>query len=409
MENDSALTKALWRYGIISPLLHRQANDRSLCEMLEALGKNTYILPDGKPNTVQPETMRKWLYRYNHGGINALSDKTRSDKGKHDVPQTIVDAMVELRKQHPRWTLALMLEQLIEDKIWNGKKPSRSVLYRFANANNLMRDPHLESIDIVRPFEFERFGQLWIADFMHGPKLFVGKKKRKVYLHVIVDDCTRYVVSGRFYLAENVESLIRELMTATRRFGLAQRFYTDNGAAYSSRYLKIVCARLGMHLSHTLPYRPQGRSKGERFFRTLRERFLAKTHYKTLESINRGFVDFVEDYHNRRHSTLKCTPMQKRLGHHSACRQVPEIVDIEAMFRNERRCRIYNDGTIRLKKRRFEVPGCLPGARTTVYFMPWDLSRVYYGDDMRLAKPLDLNANAHRFEHPNFYKQKEAK
>jgi hypothetical protein len=161
-----------------------------------------------------------------------------------------------------------------------------------------------------------------------------------------------------------------------------------------------------MHLSHTPAYRPQGRSKVERFFRTVRERFLAKYHFKTLDEINRYFIDFVEDYHNRRHSTLKCTPMQKRLGHKSACRQVPEVVDIEAMFRNERRCRVYNDGTIRLRKRRFEVTGCIPGSRTMVYFMPWDLNRVYHGEDMRLAKPLDLNANAHRFDHPNFKKNK---
>ncbi len=360
MDKDPALEMALWRYGIISPLLHRTANDLLLCEMLDVLGKNKYILPDGKPKTISSESMRKWLYRYNHGGISALTDKVRCDKGCHSVSQTIIDGMVDLRKAHPRWSLALVLETLIEKQIWNGTKPSRSVLYRFAKDNNLMRDPHLESIDIVRPFEFERFGQLWIADFMHGPKLFIGKKKRKVYLHVIIDDCTRYVVSGRFYPSENVESLINELMIATRRFGLAQRFYTDNGSAYSSRYLKVVCANLGMHMSHTPPYRPQGRSKVERYFRGIRERFLAKTRFKTLDEINRALVEFIEDYHNRLHSTLKCSPLQKRLSHDSACRQVPEVVNIEALFRNKHRCRVYNDGTIHLKKRRFEVPGCLP-------------------------------------------------
>lgn len=409
MGSGSDLDKALWRYGIISPLLHRHAGDLLLREMLEDLGKNTYVFPDGKIDEVKPETARKWLYRYNHGGLEALKDKTRCDKGNHDVPQPIIDAMVELRRVHPVWTLALLLEQLIEEKIWNGKKPSRSVLYRFARANNLMRNPHVESAEIVRPFEYERFGQLWMADFMHGPKLFVGKKKVKVYLHIIIDDCTRYVVSGRFYTAESVESLILELMTATRRFGLVQRFYADNGAAYISRYLKVVCARLGIHLIHARPYRPQGKSKAERYIRKVRERFLPKYSFKTLDEINKAFVDFVEDDHNRWHSSLKCTPMQKRLSHQSACRQVPEVFDIEAMFRDERRCRVYNDGTIRLKKRRFEVPGCLPGSKVTVRFMPWDLSRVYYGEDMRLAKEVDLAANARRFDHPNFHKKKEEK
>jgi hypothetical protein len=104
---------------------------------------------------------------------------------------------------------------------------------------------------------------------------------------------------------------------------------------------------------------------------------------------------------------VECSPMQKRLGVESACQQVPEVADIESLFRRQRRCRVYNDGTIRLKKRAFEVPGCLPGGRVTIYYMPWDLSRIYYGDQMRRAKRVDLSANAHRFEHPNFVHTKE--
>jgi putative transposase len=119
--------------------------------------------------------------------------------------------------------------------LWDETRPSRSTLYRFARDNNLMRDPHLVAAEPVRPFEFDQFGQMWTADFMHGPKLYEGKKKRKSYLHVIIDDCTRYVVSGRFYPSESTR-----MMTAVRRHGIAQRLYTDNGSAYNSRHLKIV-------------------------------------------------------------------------------------------------------------------------------------------------------------------------
>lgn len=400
---------SLWRFGIISPLLHRTANDASLCHLLENQSQNKYIRPDGVAVRLSPETIRKWLYRYNHGGLKALDNRIRSDKGRHAVPKAIGDAMADLRKEHPRWTLALLLDALIEKDLWDGKKPCRSVLYRYARARNLMRDPHLAGCENRRSFQFEYFGELWIADFMHGPKLKYNRKKRKTYLHIIIDDSTRYVVSGRFYMAENVESLIKELMTATRRFGLGQRLYTDNGAAYASRHLKIVCARLGMHLTHTPPYKPQGRSKVERFFRTVRERFLAKEQFFNLDTMNKAFAVYLEDYHNRIHSTLKSTPMQKRLSSKSVCRRLPEIVDIEALFRYQRRCRVYNDGTIRLKKRSFEVPGCLPGTRTTVYYMPWDLSRVYYGDEMQPAVQVDRIKNAHRYDHPNFVQPKETK
>ncbi len=408
MEDDRQMDLALWRYGIISPLLHRDANDVQLCEMLTIVSENRFIHPyDGRYVTVSAEAIRKWLYRFNHGGLSALSDKQRSDKGAHDVPASITDEMFGLRQAHPLWSLALMLRELVDRKRWNETAPSRSTLYRFARDNNLMRNPHLNTVEAVRPFAFEKFGQMWTADFMHGPKLYQGKKKHKSYLHLIIDDCTRYVVSGRFYLSESTQSLIAELMIATRRHGIAQRLYTDNGSAYNSRHLKLVCANLSMQQPHTPPNRPQGRSKVERFFRTVREQFLARKRYKTFDEINTAFVEYLNDYHRRIHSTLECSPMQKRLSVESVCQKVPEVADIESLFRLTRRCRVYNDQTIRLHKKTFEVPGCLPGDRVTIYYMPWDLSRVYYGADMQLAKPVDLTANAHRFENANFAHTKE--
>jgi transposase InsO family protein len=401
MESELEKDLSLWRYGIISPLLHRTANDLTLREMLENQAASRFLKPDGARVELSAETLRKWLYRYNRGGLPGLANKTRADKGAHDVPESIKTAMAVLRAEHPGWTLALLLEEMITKKLWDGKRPSRSVLYRYAGEHNLKRNPQ-KAQEPSRTFQFEHFGQLWIADFMHGPALVIKRKKRKCYLHVIIDDCTRYVVSGRFYTAENVETLIRELMRASRRLGLCQRFYADNGAAYASSYLKFICARLGIHLTHTPPYRPQGRSKVERFFRTVRERFLAKERFKSLDEINQAFEGFIEDYHNRIHSTLKCSPMQKRMSVKSVCQRLPETVDMEAMFRQERRCRVYGDCTIRLKTKVFEVPACLPNSHVTVYFMPWDLSRVYYGEKLHPAVEVDLSANAHRFDNPAF-------
>ncbi len=39
--------------------------------------------------------------------------------------------------------------------------------------------------------------------------------------------------------------------------------------------------------------------------------------------------------------------------------------------------------------------------------MPWDLSRVYYGDQMQPATEVDPIANAHRYDNPSFAHKKE--
>jgi transposase InsO family protein len=400
MKPEQDLSLAVWRYGIISPLLHLHPDQEGIGQVLQQIGSRTYVRENGQRVRLSPETIRKWLTRYRQGGLPALATKPRKDKGKYAVPKAISDAMSGLREKHPRWTMTRVFEHLISHGIWNGRRPSRATLYRFAKAHNLVRDPHRQTAVSCRSFAFEIFGQLWMADFLHGPKIRQGRYKRKTYLHVIMDDSARYVVSGSFYLSEKVESLICDLMQAVRRHGIPQRFYTDNGPCYASRHLKIVCGRLGMQLIHTPPYRPQGRGKVERFFRTVRDQFLAVNSAKSLEQLNIDFHKWVEQYHQRRHSSLGCPPLQKRLTGSSVCQPVPEVARIEDLFMMQRRCRVYKDGTIRLFKQTYEIIDPPPSNRVTVYYTPWDLSCVYYGSFLKPTYRLNMTQNAHRFDHP---------
>lgn len=397
---DPELEKALWRYGIISPLLHRSDHDPPLGQMIEKLAEKNFLLPGGAPAQHSPETLRKWLYRYRRRGLDGLCDQPRADKGTHKVPKALVDAMQALRSEHPHWTLAKILEKLLDNGVWNGRRPSRATLYRLAASCQLHRCRQKNADDSCRPFAFTDFGQLWLADFMHGPRLRRGRRLKKAILHVIIDDATRYVVAARFDWHETVQVLMAEMMGAVRRFGICQRFYTDNGPSYASGHLKQVCARLGIHLVHTPPYRPQGRGKVERFFLTVRQQFLSEQHASTLDRLNDDLTQYLAEYHQRIHRSLEASPLQKRLAGENLCRKLPEVADIQWLFAAERKCRVYNDGIIHLNSRRFEVPGCLPGSRVTVRYLPWDPDWVYYGDVPKPARPLNLNQNARRFDHP---------
>ena len=64
--------KALWRYGIIAPLLHHGDDDPGLLQMLQQLASKTFIRPDATIR-LSAETLRKWLYRYRKGGFADLA------------------------------------------------------------------------------------------------------------------------------------------------------------------------------------------------------------------------------------------------------------------------------------------------------------------------------------------------
>jgi len=156
---------AVWRYGIISALLHRNEEDGILEDDLLRLAARSFRTLDGGVVSYSPETLRKWLYRYRNGGLPALADAKRKNIGSHEsVPQEIENRLFELREEHQRWPLSRLLRQLILEKLWDRITPSRATLYRFAKTVNLQRDPHLTQHTPARPFAYQDFGQLWMAD-----------------------------------------------------------------------------------------------------------------------------------------------------------------------------------------------------------------------------------------------------
>ena len=59
---------AVWRYGIISVLLHRNEEDGILEDDLLRLTARSFRALDGRGVPYSPETLRKWLYRYRNWG-----------------------------------------------------------------------------------------------------------------------------------------------------------------------------------------------------------------------------------------------------------------------------------------------------------------------------------------------------
>ena len=90
---DENMSLAIWRYGTISPLLHQHPDQWRKGELLEEMSRQTFARDNGEQITLSPETIRKWLARYQQGGLPALADKERSDKGKHNIPEALIDAM----------------------------------------------------------------------------------------------------------------------------------------------------------------------------------------------------------------------------------------------------------------------------------------------------------------------------
>lgn len=98
------------------------------------------------------------------------------------------------------------------------------------------------------------------------------------------------------------------LRQAIQTRGLPDKIYTDNGAAFRSQHLGIVCANLGLRLLHCKPYHSWSKGKIERFFLTVQTQFqptLLFEPVRSLDALNRRFWQWLETaYHQREHGAL---------------------------------------------------------------------------------------------------------
>jgi putative transposase len=87
---------------------------------------------------------------------------------------------------------------------------------------------------------------LWQSDVMHGCQIHVDGKNRKSYLIAIIDDHSRLITHGQFYLSENLACYLDCLERALLKRGVPRKLYVDNGPAFRSRHLEHVTASLGL-------------------------------------------------------------------------------------------------------------------------------------------------------------------
>jgi transposase InsO family protein len=398
---------ALFRYGLIADLVHLPPGTQGLYQQLEAKAAKAYTIPGTHRTRVAAETLRDWLRAYRQGGFDALLPKPRADRGEpRRLPATVVERLLSIKEAN----LSLSVRQVIAQARTDGEIPAevalpRSTVHRLLARHGLMRKRAEQPGDLDRRrFAFAHAGQLWMSDVMHGPSVLVaGRQRRKTYLIAFLDDATRVVPAAAFALAENTRAFLPVLKQALLRRGYCERLYVDNGANYRSRQLGLVCAKLGIALIHARPYRPQGKGKIERFFRTLRAQLLTRLSPQdtaSLEALNRRLWGWVEgEYHHSPHRGLDgLTPLERWAQTAQQVRFPEPELDLDALFLFEAIRKVAKDRTVSLNGTLYEVDAALIGERVTLRYDPSAPSgrpiEVCQADNTRqLAKPVDAYAN----------------
>lgn len=407
MEDEARRLKvATFRFGIIADFVNGGRLDYGEKEqLLSAKINKSYEIPYSKHQRIARSTIAKWVQEYKRGGyqIEALYPKVRKDRGQiRSVPTHIKLAIKELKKENPALTLPTIITALKHKRLIGAdEKVNISSLYRYWN-NEELHSLNTTAVD-KRFFEAKLPNEIWQSDVMYGPmvRTEAGGKNRQSYLIAILDDHSRLIIHGEFYLSERRESFLDCLRLAILKRGLPQKLYIDNGSCYRALHLEQTAAQLGIAIKHSRPYTPQGRGKIERWFRYVRENFLQVLLIKDgssapkLDHLNQHFSDWVDEYNNREHSSTKQSPIKRFQDGISHVRPAPNgLLDY---FRQIEYRRVKKDRTIRVMGGIFEVPVGLIDKKVELRFHPEDLSQieVYFdGKSYGLATVVNAHVNA---------------
>lgn len=381
---------AVFRFGVICEFV--TGTDLEYGEKEQLLKQKCarkWSIPYSAKTRLSRSTILGWVRQYN-GRIESLYPKGRSDQGKSRVfDDETASQLIKLRLDQPDATVETLIGSLQK---MTCRTYSPSSVYRFLRTRGLINTARPED---RRKFEAPHPNDIWQSDVMHGPTVIVQDKQRKTYLIAIMDDHSRLVTAAGFYLSENLKTYLTVLEQAFLSRGLPRKLYVDNGPAFRSHHLKYVAASLSIALIHARPYKPQGKGKIERWFRTVRLQFLQRFTGKTLEDLNEAFEKWLHgEYHQRKHSSTGESPFKRFTSAMECIRTAP--TDLKDHFRKTTRRKVAKDRTITLDGNMFEAPVALIGRHVDVKYhedTPLQAEVIYKTKSYGLLTPVNLAVN----------------
>jgi len=381
-EPDQRHKVALFRYGVIAPLVCRKlSGDESRITRLHLLSQ-IFSYPDGSQRKVPERTVRHWLGRYRKFGFKGLFDDFRSDRGvSKTIPAELLEKAVALRKEEPGRSVQTIME-IMKSESDVGAVKART-LARQLNEKGGMKKLLKKGAGTYERWEQVHVNDLWHGDTSHGIWLRDPEnptKAKKTKFIVFVDDASRVCTHGEFYFDEQLPRLLDCFGKALLKRGLPCRMLFDNAFIYHSTSMAMMCAELGTEISFCRPRAPQGKGKVERFIQTVQDSFMTEANRSGVDSLaalNEMFRGWLEGYHNRAHSQLNgLTPLERWKQDLSRVSPVTQT-DIKRalMMRAKRKVHI-NTATVAVDGLDYQASPDLAGQEVEVRWHPQDTSSV---------------------------------
>ena len=225
LNNTKAEETAQKRIEIISPLLEKGIDKGKL---------NQLISLQCEKHEISERTIKRYLENYQKGGYKGLCPAERVNRAKKGaITDDIIEMAVMLRREVPSRSIDTIIKILeMEEVVSEGELKRTTLQENLAkhgySARQMKMYSHKPGV-AARRFSKKRRMHLIHSDIKFGPYLPIGPggKKQQVYLVIMQDDATRYMLHAQFYPTLDQTIVQESLRMAIIKYGLMEAVFFD--------------------------------------------------------------------------------------------------------------------------------------------------------------------------------------
>lgn len=393
MDHQKRQDIALMRYSAIAPLITGLQDDFS---SLDAFFRDASVkgvtAPDGTIKHYAPGTIEKWYRSYKQDGFESLLPSGRSDIGK---PRKLDDALQEqityLKTNYPRMSAASIFKQLQDNGSILHGEVSEATVNRYINlmAVQLKTTNNQD----MRRYERPHINEVWCGDSSVGPYLKTDDgKKHKIYVIALIDDASRFLVGIDVFFHDTFINLMSVMKSAVAKYGRPKVFNFDNGSAYKNKQMELLAARIGTAINYCRPYTPTAKAKIERWFRTMKDQWMASLDirdFHSLDELRGNLFAYVQKYNQSPHASLKgMSPQDRFFSEPELIRRLsPDEIERDFLLEIERR--VSSDSVIIIDQVEYEVDYRFAKQRIRLRYSP-DMKEIFIVETEGTLTPIRL-------------------
>ena len=297
---------------------------------------------------ISRKTGYKWVARYEKLGPRGLEERRPvAQTCPHATPATVLDALLQLRKERPTWgpkKLRARLETLGLTQV-----PAASTIGELLKKHGLIHPRRRRVYTPRTPSTLalaEQPNDTWCVDFKGH---FGLRDKSRCHPLTLTDQASRYLLKCEGVAKPDEASVRLHFERAFHEFGLPERIRSDNGPPFATlgagglSALSVSWIKLGIHPERIEPGHPEQNGRHERMHKTLKAEATAPPE-ATLADQQRVFDRFRHEYNDERpHEALeqktpasRYSPSRRGMPSQPSSPEYPDTMSVRRINKNGR-------------------------------------------------------------------------